>query len=98
MTSRVRLGTSVYLLPLRSPLVAAKQVASLDQLSGGRLVLGVGVGWLEGEFEALGMPFRERGSRTDEAMAVLKALCGQERAEFRGRYQGFSSEHQRAPA
>ncbi len=90
VTSRVRLGTSVYLLPLRNPLVAAKQVASLDQLSGGRLVLGVGVGWLEGEFEALGVPFRERGSRTDEAIAVLKALCGQERAEFRGRYHSFT--------
>jgi probable F420-dependent oxidoreductase len=90
VTSRVRLGTSVYLLPLRNPLVAAKQVASLDQLSGGRLVLGVGVGWLEGEFAALGVPFRERGSRTDEAIAVLKALCGQERAEFRGRYHSFT--------
>jgi probable F420-dependent oxidoreductase len=90
VTSRVLLGTSVYLLPLRNPLVAAKQVASLDQLSGGRLVLGVGVGWLEGEFAALGVPFPERGSRTDEAIAVLKALCGQEGAEFHGRYHGFS--------
>jgi probable F420-dependent oxidoreductase len=90
VTSRVLLGTSVYLLPLRNPLVAAKQVASLDQLSRGRLVLGVGVGWLEGEFAALGVPFRERGSRTDEAIAVLKALCGQEGAEFRGRYHQFT--------
>ena len=90
VTSRVLLGTSVYLLPLRNPLVAAKQVASLDQLSRGRLVLGVGVGWLEGEFAALGVPFRERGSRTDEAIAVLKALCGQERAEFHGRYHRFT--------
>jgi probable F420-dependent oxidoreductase len=90
VTSRVRLGTSVYLLPLRNPLVAARQVASLDQLSGGRLVLGVGVGWLEGEFAALGVPFRERGRRTDEAIAVLKALCGQEQAEFDGRYHTFS--------
>jgi probable F420-dependent oxidoreductase len=87
VTTRVRLGTSVYLLPLRNPLVAAAQVASLDQLSGGRLVLGVGVGWLEGEFAALGVPFRERGRRTDEAIAVLKALCGQERAEFPDRYE-----------
>jgi probable F420-dependent oxidoreductase len=90
VTSRVLLGTSVYLLPLRNPLVAAKQVASLDQLSRGRLVLGVGVGWLEGEFAALGVPFRERGSRTDEAIAMLKALCGQEGAEFHGRYHGFT--------
>jgi probable F420-dependent oxidoreductase len=90
LTSRVLLGTSVYLLPLRNPVVAAKQVASLDQLSRGRLVLGVGVGWLEGEFAALGVPFRERGSRTDEAIAVLKALCGQEGAEFHGRYHRFT--------
>ena len=75
VTRRVVLGTSVYLLPLRHPLLAAKQAVSLDRLSEGRLVLGVGVGWLESEFAALGVPYRQRGSRTDEAIAVLKALC-----------------------
>src|SRR3954463_14621352 len=79
VTRRVRLGTSVYLLALRNPLLAAKQAVSLDRLSEGRLVLGVGVGWLESEFAALGVPYRQRGSRTDEAIAVLKALCGQDR-------------------
>src|SRR3954447_26991537 len=76
VTRRVTLGTSVYLLPLRNPLLAARQVVSLDRLSRGRLVLGVGVGWLESEFAAVGVPYRERGRRTDEAIAVPKAACG----------------------
>jgi probable F420-dependent oxidoreductase len=90
VTRRVLLGTSVYLLPLRNPLLAAKQAVSLDRLSDGRLVLGVGVGWLEGEFAALGVPYRQRGSRTDEAIAVLKALCGEDSAEFHGRHHSFA--------
>jgi probable F420-dependent oxidoreductase len=75
VTRRVRLGTSVYLLPLRHPLVAARQAVSLDRLSDGRLVLGVGAGWLESEFAAVGVPYRERGRRTDEALAMLTSLC-----------------------
>jgi probable F420-dependent oxidoreductase len=90
VTRRVRLGTSVYLLALRNPVLAAKQAISLDRLSDGRLVLGVGVGWLEGEFAALGVPYRERGSRTDEAIGVFKALCGQDSAEFQGRHHSFA--------
>jgi probable F420-dependent oxidoreductase len=90
VTRRVLLGTSVYLLPLRNPVLAAKQVVSLDRLSEGRLVLGVGVGWLEGEFAALGVPYRQRGSRTDEAIAVLKALCAQDGGEFQGRHHSFT--------
>src|SRR3954454_25288912 len=82
VTRRVMLGTSVYLLPLRNPLVAARQAVSLDRLSEGRLVLGVGVGWLEHEFAAFGVPYRERGRRTDEAIAVLKAACGPDGGEF----------------
>jgi probable F420-dependent oxidoreductase len=82
VTRRVLLGTSVYLLALRNPLLAARQAVSLDRLSDGRLVLGVGVGWLESEFAALGVPFRERGRRTDEAIAVLKASCGPDGAGF----------------
>jgi probable F420-dependent oxidoreductase len=85
-TERILLGTSVYLLPLRHPLLAAKQVVSLDGLSRGRLVLGVGVGWLEGEFTTLGVPFRQRGSRTDEALRILGALCGEDRVDFDGRH------------
>src|SRR4051795_3406633 len=82
VTRRVMLGTSVYLLPLRNPLLAARQAVSLDRLSEGRLVLGVGVGWLEHEFAALGVPSRERGRRTDEAIAVLKSVCAPDGAEF----------------
>jgi probable F420-dependent oxidoreductase len=81
-TDRILLGTSVYLLPLRHPIVAARQVVSLDALSGGRFLFGVGVGWLEGEFEAVGVPFRQRGRRTDEAIAVFKALCAGDSVQF----------------
>jgi probable F420-dependent oxidoreductase len=82
VTHRVLLGTSVYLLALRHPLLAAKQAVSIDRLSDGRLVLGVGVGWLESEFAALGVPYRQRGRRTDEAIAMLKTLCGDDSADF----------------
>src|SRR3954471_12156389 len=82
VTRRVTLGTSVYLLPLRNPLLAARQAVSLDRLSDGRLILGVGVGWLEHEFAAVGVPYRERGRRTDEALAVLKAACRADGGEF----------------
>src|SRR3954454_1827778 len=82
VTRRVMLGTSVYLLPLRNPVVATPQGVTLDRLSEGRLVLGVGVGWLEHEFAAVGVPYRERGRRTDEAIAVLKAVCGPDGGEF----------------
>jgi len=73
-TRRVGLGTSVLVLPLRHPVHLAKELATLDLLSEGRLILGAGVGWLEGEFEALGVPMRERGARTDECIEILR-LC-----------------------
>src|SRR3954467_6387052 len=82
VTHRVLLGTSVYLLALRHPLLAAKQAVSIDRLSEGRLVLGVGVGWLESEFAAMGVPYRERGRRTDEGIAMLKTLCAEDSADF----------------
>jgi probable F420-dependent oxidoreductase len=82
VTRRVQLGTSVYLLPLRNPLLAARQAVSLDQLSAGRLVLGVGAGWLESEFAAVGVPYRQRGKRTDEAIAMLTSLCADDGAGF----------------
>ena len=72
-TTRVGLGTSVLVLPYRHPLHLAKELASLDLLSGGRLVVGAAAGWLEGEFDALGVPFAERGARTDEAIDALRA-------------------------
>ena len=72
-TTRIRLGVSVTILPLRHPLALAKQVATLDRLSGGRVVLGVGTGWLAEEFAALDVPFAGRGERTDGAIDLLRA-------------------------
>jgi probable F420-dependent oxidoreductase len=77
-TSRVGLGTSVLILPYRNPVHQAKELATLDQLSLGRVVVGAGAGWLEGEFDALGVPFAERGARTDEAIDVLRACWSEE--------------------
>lgn len=71
-TERVGLGTTVLVLPMRNPLVVAKSVASIDQLSGGRVILGAAAGWLEAEFDALGVPFHERGSRTDECIEIMR--------------------------
>jgi len=71
-TSRVRLGTTVLVLPLRPPVLLAKMLSSLDLMSGGRLVVGAASGWLEQEFDALGVPFAERGPRTDETIEVLR--------------------------
>ena len=85
ITSRIKLGSSVLVLPYRNPLVLAKELASLDVLSGGRLLLGVAAGWLKEEFDLLGVPFRERGQRTDEYVALLHALWTQERVTFHGR-------------
>jgi probable F420-dependent oxidoreductase len=86
ITSRITLGSSVFVLPYRHPVVLAKELASLDVLSGGRLLLGIAAGWLKEEFDLLGVPFRERGQRTDEYIAILRALWTQERVNFHGRY------------
>ena len=81
-TSRVGLGTSVLVLPMRHPLPLAKELATLQNLSGGRLILGAGVGWLEAEFEALGVPFRERGRRMDEGIAMMRAVWSDDPVSF----------------
>jgi probable F420-dependent oxidoreductase len=86
VTHRAEIGTGVLVLPLRSPLVLAKQLASIDALSGGRVVLGVGAGWMAEEFDLLGVPFAERGPRTDEAVTVLRACWRDEPAAVAGRY------------
>jgi probable F420-dependent oxidoreductase len=90
ITERVQLGTSVYLLALRHPVLAAKQVVSLDALSGGRVIFGIGVGWLEAEYAAVGVPWRQRGARTDEALEVLRTLCSNDVAGFEGRHYRFA--------
>ena len=86
VTERVRLGTSVIVLPMRHPLPLAKELSTLHNLSGGRLILGVGVGWLEPEFKALGVPFQERGRRMDEGIAMMKAVWSQDPVTFEARY------------
>ncbi len=94
-TSRIKLATGVMILPQRNPIVVAKEVATLDAMSGGRAVLGVGVGWLAEEFAALGVPFNERGKRTDEYIAILRALWSGEAAEFHGEFFDFGPCHSR---
>ncbi|HEX7215941.1 MAG TPA: LLM class F420-dependent oxidoreductase [Methylomirabilota bacterium] len=89
-TSRIRLGTGIIILPQRNPLVLAKQLATLDVLSGGRLSFGVGVGYLAPEFRALGLPVGPRGATTDEYLAAIRAIWTQARPEHRGRFVTFS--------
>ena len=89
-TNRVGLGTSVLVLPYHNPIRLAKTAATLDVMSGGRLLLGVGVGVIEQELEAMGSSPTERGAITDEAIAVMKELWTQEDPSFQGRYHSFS--------
>ena len=72
VTERIKLATGVLILPQRNPLITAKAVATLDVLSGGRVMLGVGVGWLEEEFNTLGVPFHDRGSRLDDSIEAMR--------------------------
>jgi probable F420-dependent oxidoreductase len=92
ITRRIRLGTAVYLLALRAPAIAAKAAASLDVLSGGRLIFGVGVGGENPkEFELCGVPHRERGARVTEGIEVVRALWRDTPATFQGRFTRFES-------
>src|SRR6202048_1428845 len=86
VTKRVRLGTSVLVLPMRHPLPLAKELATLQNFSEGRLILGAGVGWLEAEFAALGSPCHERGRRTDEGIAMMRAVWSEDPVTFHSRY------------
>ena len=88
-TSSIRLGTGIMILPERNPLVLAKQVGTLDSFSGGRFELGIGVGWLKEEFEALGVPWERRGARTDEYVAVMRELWGGNEVSFDGEFVSF---------
>src|SRR6266852_8490198 len=88
-TRTVRLGTGILLLPQHQPLILAKELASLDVLSGGRLIVGIGVGWAEAEYEALGVPYRERGARADEYLAAMRTIWSEEKPVYYGRYVSF---------
>lgn len=90
ITKTLRLGTGVMILPQRHPLYVAKEVATLDVLSNGRVILGIGSGWLKEEFDSLGLDFHQRGARTDEAIKSLRALWSPEAASsFHGKHFSF---------
>lgn len=89
-TERILIGTSVLVLPYRNPVVLANEVSTLDRLSEGRIVLGVGAGWIDEEFDAIGVPLAERGPRTDEGIRVLRTLWSTEDpVSFEGRFTRF---------
>jgi probable F420-dependent oxidoreductase len=87
-TERIRLGTSIVLVPLHNPMLLAKQVATLQELSGGRFTLGVGMGWHKDEFDFMGVEFKNRGRRADEAIRLMRALWSGER-DFEGEHWSF---------
>jgi probable F420-dependent oxidoreductase len=89
-TRRIRVATGVLLLPEHNPVIVAKRAASLDHLSGGRLILGVGVGWSQEEFAALGIPFARRGARTNEYVQAMRVLWREDVASFTGEFVAFS--------
>jgi probable F420-dependent oxidoreductase len=89
VTKTIRLATGVVILPQRHPLYLAKEIATLDLLSGGRVILGVGSGWLKEEFDALGLDFRTRGARTDEAIQAMRACWRTDPSNFHGKHFNF---------
>jgi probable F420-dependent oxidoreductase len=91
VTERVNIGTTVAIVPYRSPLETARAMADIDQLSGGRLIFGVGSGWASQEFDALGVPFHQRGAITDEYLDAIIALWTQDTASFEGQFVSFDS-------
>jgi probable F420-dependent oxidoreductase len=94
-TERIRLGTGIIILPQRNPLILSKELATLDHVSNGRLMVGFGVGYVQGEFDALGIPFEERGPRTTEHIEVLRAIWTQDQPHFEGQFTSFSGIQQR---
>lgn len=85
----LRLGTCILIVPQRNPLILAKELATLDQLSNGRVELGLGVGWMKEEFDALGVPWERRGARNDEYIEAMRALWSGPHAEFHGDFVDF---------
>ncbi len=89
-TGRIRIGTSILVVPYRNPLVLANEISTLDRLSEGRILLGIGVGWIQEEFAALGVPARERGARTDEYLRVMRHLWSHDApTSFEGTFVSF---------
>ena len=92
-TTRIGLGVSVLIVPYRNPIATAKSLATIDRMSGGRLIAGVGVGWNEAEFNALGVPFRERGARTTEYLRIWQACWAPGLVSFGGKFFSFTNMH-----
>ena len=88
-TRRIRLATGILILPQRNPVVLAKTLATMDRLCGGRLLLGIGVGWVREEAEAVGVPFEERGRRTDEYIEAMRARWRTDRSTYQGEFVRF---------
>ena len=97
MTEKIRLGTSVTIIPYRHPLEMARVIATLDVLSGGRFILGAGVGWMAEEFRLLGIPFTERAARTREYIAVMKEVWSKETPRFSGKFVQIEQDLHFAP-
>jgi probable F420-dependent oxidoreductase len=93
VTRRIEIGTTVIVLPYRNPVEVARMAANVDQLSGGRLLFGVGVGWAQQEFAVLGVPFHQRGALTDEYLAAIKTLWTNDVASFQGHHIAFQDVH-----
>lgn len=90
-TSRIKLATGILILPQRNPVILAKELATLDHLSGGRIILGIGVGWLAEEFGAIGVPFNERGARADDYVAAMRTLWSEEEATHHSEFVDFTN-------
>ncbi len=90
-TERIKLGTSIYLAALRHPIASARQIATADILSNGRVLLGAGAGWLKEEFDALEVPWEHRGGRMEENLQVMRRLWREERVEHKGRFYQFDA-------
>jgi len=91
ITKTIKLATGILILPQRHPIYTAKEVATLDVLSGGRMILGIGSGWMKEEFESLGIDFHKRGAMTDEAIQSLRALWSEGAATFHGKHYNFDT-------
>jgi len=92
-TTRIGVGVSVMIMPYRNPIATAKGLATLDRMSGGRLVAGIGAGWNEAEFAALGVPFRERGARTNEYLRLWQMCWAPGKVSFAGKFVSFADMH-----
>src|SRR5580693_7215311 len=92
-TTRIGVGVSVLIMPYRNPIATAKALATLDRMSGGRLIAGIGVGWNKAEFAALGVPFRERGARTNEYLRLWQVCWAPGKVSFAGKFVSFADMH-----